>query len=200
MAGIAGQLGPVALAAHGVFMMTATLFYLAPLAIADSTSTLTGNFLGAGFPESARNVVMLGIICDFLWGLLAGSVLFFLLRPYWASLFTSDDDVRQLIYAVIPVMFCYITVDSMKCIVLVILRSTGRPTITAWGNILSCLLIMLPLGWYFGVHLEFGLVGIWASMTVGWFSAMVIYLYTIYKTDWNEQVRLAQERNSGEIL
>ena len=46
VAGIAGQLGPVPLAVHGIFMSTAGLFYLTANAIALATSTIAGNHLG----------------------------------------------------------------------------------------------------------------------------------------------------------
>ena len=46
VAGIAGRLGPVPLAVHGIFMSTAALFYLTANAIALATSTIAGNHLG----------------------------------------------------------------------------------------------------------------------------------------------------------
>ena len=46
VAGIAGQLGPVPLAVHGVFMSTSSIFYLTANAIALATSTIAGNHLG----------------------------------------------------------------------------------------------------------------------------------------------------------
>ena len=198
MAGIAGQLTAVDLAAHGVYMMTATLFYLGPLAIADSTATLTGNYLGNNQPDGAKSIVILGITCDFMWGLVTGSILFFLMRPFWASFFSKNADVALVVYSVMPVMYLYVIIDSMKCIVLVILRSTGRPGITVVGNTLSCLLIMLPMGWLLGIHYGYGLIGIWISMALGWFTSTLIYLIVIYRTDWTYQASLAQERNALE--
>lgn len=46
VAGIAGQLGSVPLAVHGVFMNTSALFYLTAYAISLATSTIAGNYLG----------------------------------------------------------------------------------------------------------------------------------------------------------
>ena len=46
VAGIAGRLGPLPLAVHGIFMSTAGLFYLTANAIALATSTIAGNHLG----------------------------------------------------------------------------------------------------------------------------------------------------------
>lgn len=53
-------------------------------------------------------------------------------------------------------MFFYLVVDSTKCVTLNILRSTGRPQITVYGNLVSCLVIMLPLGWCLSVDMSYG--------------------------------------------
>ena len=55
-----------------------------------------------------------------------------------------------------PVMFFYLVVDSTKCVTLNILRSTGRPQITVWGNSVSCLAVMLPMGWVLSMDMHYG--------------------------------------------
>lgn len=60
------------------------------------------------------------------------------------------------VYRAMPVMFLYVVVDSTKCVTLNILRSTGRPQITVWGNLVACLAIMLPLGWVLAVKMSYG--------------------------------------------
>ena len=108
-------------------MSTCGLFYMLPNAIALATATLAGNYLGENLPREAKTVVNLGICVDFAWGIIAGMVLLFILRPYWGVLYTDEKDVQKMIYDTLPIMFLYITVDSTKCITLNILRSTGRP-------------------------------------------------------------------------
>lgn len=200
MAMIAGQLGSVELATHGVFMSTCAIIYMVPQAIADATAVIAGNYLGHGDPQQARSVIALGICYDMGIGLLGASLLLFVLRPYWGGIFTSNAAVQQEVYDKLPVMFVYITVDSMKCISLNILRSTGRPQVTAVGNILCCLCIMLPLGWYLAIDRDFGLWGVWGSMSVGWFVATVVYLAVLYNSDWDAQAALASKRNTVDFV
>jgi multidrug resistance protein, MATE family len=194
MAMISGQLGTVELATHGVFMSTCAIIYMVPLAVSDATSVLAGNYLGNRDPVGAKSVIALGMWYDMSIGLVAASILQFLLRPYWGRIFTSDPAVQREIYDKLPIMFVYITVDSMKCIALNVLRSTGRPQITMVGNIICCVAIMLPLGWYLGITLRMGLFGVWGATSVGWLVATVIYLSVLYFTDWDAQAQEAQAR------
>jgi MATE family multidrug resistance protein len=196
MAMISGKLGTIELATHGVFMSTCAIIYMVPQAIADATAVIAGNYLGHGDPAEAKSVIALGMCYDMSIGLLGASLLLFVLRPYWGGIFTSDADVQAEVYAKLPIMFIYITVDSMKCITLNILRSTGRPQVTMIGNIFCCVCIMLPLGWYLAITLHYGLFGVWGAMSVGWFSATVVYMVVLLMTDWDFQAKEAARRIS----
>jgi len=106
-------------------MSTCGLFYQAPNAIAAATATLAGNYLGENLPEEAKFIIYLGIIVDFMWGVVSGLFLLLVLRPYWGVMYTDEPDVQDMIYKTLPIMLLYIIVDSTKCITLNILRSTG---------------------------------------------------------------------------
>ena len=88
---------------------------------------------------AASAAVKTGICLDFLYGILGGSLLLGILRPYWGSLYTSDSKIDAMVKQTLPVMFLCLTVDSAKCITLNVLRSTGRPLITVAGNIFGLL-------------------------------------------------------------
>jgi hypothetical protein len=197
MASLAGQLGEVSLATHGVYMSTCALLYMIPQSLAGATATLTGNHLGDNKAPEAKFVVWLGIAITCTWGLISGVILFFILRPFWGSIFTTDRDVREAVYGFMPVMFIYTIVDATKCISLNILRSTGRPGITAVGNIISCVCVMLPLGYVFSMVYSYDLYGIWGAMSFGWALATLLYLMCILTTDWEDQAALASDRNAS---
>ena len=136
-----------------------------------------------------------GICVDFMWGLLAGLFLLFVLRPYWGIMYTDEPDVQAMIYQTLPIMLLYVTVDSTKCIVLNILRSTGRPGITVRGNIVACVFVMLPLGYVLSLRMQLGLVGLWLAMSIAWLLATFVYLYIVLTTDWQKQADCAKDRN-----
>jgi len=195
IAGIAGQLGAIGLATHGIFMSTAGLFYMFPAAISQATAILAGNYLGNNDASGCQFIVKLGLWVDFCWGLVAGSFLVFWLRPYWAFLYTNQTEVQHMIFTTLPIMLLYITVDSTKCITLNILRSTGRPGVTVLGNVVACLFVMLPGGYLLALRWSFGLVGLWFAMSLAWLVATVAYLYIVVATDWQSQADAAHGRN-----
>jgi MATE family multidrug resistance protein len=170
---------------------------MAPQAIAGATATIAGNYLGENLPGEAKFIIDLGIALDFLWGLVTGLILVFLLRPYWGIMYTDEIDVQEMIYQSLPIMLLYITVDSTKCITLNILRSIGRPGITVVGNVISCVCVMLPLGYILSLRMKLGLVGLWLSMSIAWLLATIVYLYILIKTDWQEQADHARDRNES---
>jgi len=94
-----------------------------------------------------------------------------------------------------PIMFVYCVVDSTKCVCLNILRSTGRPSITVFGNILACLAVMLPLGFFLAVRCRLGIVGLWAAMSTAWLLATIVYFVILMRTNWKEQILIQRVVN-----
>lgn len=80
----------------------------------------------------------------------------FIYSPLLSSQHPNPRLLYYSVYRAMPVMFLYVVVDSTKCVTLNILRSTGRPQITVWGNLVACLAIMLPLGWVLAVKMSYG--------------------------------------------
>ena len=189
-ASIAGQLGAVGLAAHGIFMSTSGLFYMLPLSIAQATTTVAGHIIGEGAAvredggqAAARRIIMLGIAMDTIYGIVAAAVLMLVVRPVWGQIFTVDPATQQLVTETMPYMALYAIVDATKCITLNILRSGGMPTITVAVNAVVCLLVMVPLGWYLAIHQSKGLGGLWFSMSVAWALATVGFGFVLHNLD-----------------
>lgn len=199
MAGFAGQLGSIQLATHGVYMNTASLAYNGPMAIADATSVLTGNYLGKNQPTNASSMVLLGVSIDSILGLITGGILLFFLRSTWGYLFTTDIDVIIAVTKYMPILFIYMFVDSVKCVTCNVLRSTGRPAITTYGNLFCCIFILIPSGWYLAIEKGYGLIGLWGGMSIGWGLAAMIYSFVLYQTDWKQQAKDAYERNCASL-
>ena len=195
VAGIAGQLGTLTLATHGIMTSTCGIFYTAPNSIAVATSTLAGNCLGENLPREACMFVYIGVFIDFCWGVGSALILIGLLREYWGKVYTDEKDLQESIFINLPIMLLYLPVDSTKCVAVTLLRNMGRPGITVTGNIISSVFLMLPLGYFLAIHLGYGLPGLWFAMSMSWVMATVLYMYVICSTEWQKECHLARERN-----
>lgn len=166
-----------------------------PVAVASATATLSGNLLGGGNTQASWAVMKMGIIFDFIYGVVAA---FFLmsLRHQWGGLYTTDPNVGRLVARYMPSMAAYVVVDSMKCITLNILRSIGLPRVTVVVNSVACLAVLLPVGQTLGVRMHLGIPGLWAAMSIAWGVAAVACAVVIGRTDWEEQARVIALRNA----
>ena len=194
-AGIAGRMSTAELATHSLYMQTAGMFYMFPLAIANSVSILLGNYIGRQEYQRARELISLGLTADFLIGFISGSLLL-LLRQQWGLIFSSDADVDRLVDANMAAMFLYSIVDASKCVCLNILRSSGSPMVTVFFNFFACVVVLLPLGYYLGIVRHYGVFGLWIAMSVAWLLCTAVYLALILRTDWEAQNFVKDSRGS----
>jgi len=195
-AGIVSQMGDISLATHGIFVSTAGLLYLIPLSIAVSTATLLGNMLGSSDPSSAQSIMYLGIIVDGSVGLFI-SFMMFTFGHYWGAIYTTDENVLTMCRAMLPVMSFYLFVDSTKCITTTLLRSTGRPNITVYGNMFACFVLMLPGGYALAIYFRLGVQGMWLAMALAWLLVTVAYMTVLIRTDWSKEADNANKRNTS---
>lgn len=176
-------------------MQTAALWYMVPMGISLSSSTLIGNALGAGNASEAKEIVRLAYILEAAWGLGNGMLFTFVIRNAWGRLFTADTEVIAYVTSMLPVMWAYGLFDAIKAIGMSVLRSCARPSITVAGNLVACLLIGYPTSLTLVFVFHFKLYGLWSGMTLAWLLVGFFYFFIISRTDWQEQVELAALRN-----
>ena len=62
-------------------------------------------------------------------------------------------------------------------------------------SMFSAYCVGLPLAYFFGIFLDFGVVGLWAGLSGGPICNCLVQTYVRARTDWEEQARAAQERS-----
>jgi hypothetical protein len=180
-------------------MSTAALCYSWPLGLSNATAAIIGNQLGAGEARLAAVTASLALALCTAWGLSIGALFMFVLRPWWATMFTDDAEVRDAVQATVWVLWFYFTFDSTKCALMAVLRGCGRPMITVWGNVLSCWVVAYPIAFTLLARSELRLVSLWGCMTSAWLTATVLYSAVLIRTDWKNECKKANERNDGEV-
>ena len=76
-----------------------------------------------------------------------------------------------------------------------VMRGCGRPSLTVWSNVLSCVIVGYPLAFSLTFAAGGGLVGLWGAMSTAWFVATVVYVVFMFRMDWEKEAENAQKRS-----
>jgi Na+-driven multidrug efflux pump len=158
-----------------VYVSNVGLFlFLFSAAIAMGTQILVGHLVGAKKWEEAYQrafkSLRLAIVIS-----VGVSLLFALMAPVIFSFFTKNDSVVQLASTI---MLWGILLEPGRCFNLVIinsLKAAGDTKFPVLMGVISMWGISVPLAWYLGVYLDFGLIGIfWAFIVDEWLRGLIM--------------------------
>jgi len=149
--------------AHIIAIQWEALSFLPGFAMGTAAGAMAGQFLGARNPRMAQRSV---IACAGIAMLIMGSmgVLFMTSGRLLTSVISSEEVFLRhtpnmlFICGMIEVFFALALVFRQA------LRGAGDAIGPFVITSVSSYLVRLPLAWYFGVHLELGIEGIWIGM------------------------------------
>lgn len=189
----ASYLSTLDLAAQSIVLTTASATYTIPFGISVAASNRIGNALGECNSEKARRASIVAIIFSIFFGGL-NSTFFMAVRSKFGYLFTSDDNVVQLVSKIMPLCAMFQIADGLAGVCGGVVRGMGRQSFAAWINLISYYVIALPLGYYLTFVMDWGLSGLWLSLTLALFLVASSTLIFLYLSDWDAEVRKTQNR------
>jgi putative MATE family efflux protein len=161
---VAASQGDVALAGHQVAFTLWYFLAMPPEAFAIASQAMVGHALGAAEPATAKALSRRALA----WGLgsgLAMAILLLALRQAYIPIFTTDQEVRDLIWSLVVVVAASQPVGALLYVLDGILIGAGDTRFLAWA-MLAALLTFLPLAAWVLVT-EAGVVALWWALT-GW--------------------------------
>ena len=161
-----GWLGTVPLAAHQVVASISTLGFMVYYGVGSAVSIRVSNFFGRGDIAGVRRATLAG---THLLGLLAisVSVFFLLVREHIGWLYTSSEDVVNLVAVLMVILVFYQFGDSLQIIFANALRGVADVTSMAVISFIGYFVIALPVSYICGFVLDWGIKGIWVGYPVG---------------------------------
>ena len=161
-----GWLGTVPLAAHQVVASISTLGFMVYYGVGSAVSIRVSNFFGRGDIAGVRRATLAGA---HLLGLLAilVSVFFLLGREHIGWLYTSSEDVVNLVAVLMVILVFYQFGDSLQIIFANALRGVADVTSMAVISFIGYFVIALPVSYICGFVLDWGIEGIWLGYPVG---------------------------------
>ena len=160
-----GWLGTVPLAAHQVVASISTLGFMVYYGVGSAVSIRVSNFFGRGDIAGVRRATLAG---THLLGLLAisVSVFFLLVREHIGWLYTSSEDVVNLVAVLMVILVFYQFGDSLQIIFANALRGVADVTSMAVISFIGYFVIALPVSYICGFVLDWGIEGIWVGYPV----------------------------------
>ena len=161
-----GWLGTVPLAAHQVVASISTLGFMLYYGVGSAVSIRVSNFFGRGDIAGVRRATLAG---THLLGLLAisVSVFFLLVREHIGWLYTSSEEVVNLVAVLMVILVFYQFGDSLQIIFANALRGVADVTSMAVISFIGYFVIALPVSCICGFVLDWGIEGIWVGYPVG---------------------------------
>lgn len=155
-------MGAEALATHTYLLQIIYFILLSGLAIGFGTEIVVGHHIGAGQLKEADRLVMkalrYGLCSAVLLALLAA-----LLGTRILGLFSNDPAVLSMGSKVFWVLVFLEPGRTFNLVVINGLRATGDARFPVGFGVFSMVAVGVGLGWLLGVHLGWGLVGIWIA-------------------------------------
>jgi len=134
-------------------------------AISGGVQIKVAYLIGANRFDDAQNELLKGIKIGVV-GVLIFMAILVTFSQYFYSFFTDNKEIWALGSTVLLIGFLGELGRSFNLIVGASLRACGDARYTSIVGFISMWFIAVPLAWYFGLHLAWGLVGVWLAASI----------------------------------
>lgn len=193
----AARLGTTALAAQSILTTVMAITFQLPFPIAVATSTRVASLIGAARVEAAKVAATVAIVAATVMGLF-NTTLLASLASFIPRLFTQDAEVVAVAANALPACALLQIFDALASNLNGILRGLGRQEIGGYVGLVAFYIIGLPISFWTGFGLEWGLSGLWAGPVTGLAIVTIVEAMFIYRTNWTLAFEDAKERDLRE--
>lgn len=161
-----GWFGSIALAAHQILVAVSTLGFMIYYGVGAAISVRVSNYFGRGEVAQVKRTTMAGfhlILCLTV----AASAIFFFSRQWIGHLFTTSEEVVQMVSSLVYILIAYQFGDALQITYANSLRGIGDVISMAIISFIGYFLIAMPVCYICGFVLKWGITGIWTGYPVG---------------------------------
>jgi len=173
---MAGWLGVIPLAAHQIAIGLASISFMIIVGVGSATTIRVSHQLshkdynGLLMATKASIHIILGFMS-------ITAILFLSLRNYLPLLYTKDIDVILLAAQLLIAAAIFQLFDGLQVVMISILRGFGDVKHAMIYAFIAYIIINLPLGYYLGFTLKFGVIGLWGGIIFGLGSASMLFYW-----------------------
>ena len=169
-----GWIGTTALAAHQVVITVSQLLYMVSSGMAAAVAVRVSYFAGQKDYRAVRRTSTCGL--QLILTIAATlSLPVFLLKDTISRWFTDSAEVCVLVSQTVIPLIAYQLGDAVQYTFANSLRGIEHVRPMIWIAFFAYFVVSLPLGWMLGIHMGYGLVGIWSAFPVCLSTAGLLY-------------------------
>jgi putative MATE family efflux protein len=169
--------------AHVIAVQWEAFSFLPGFAIGTAAGALAGQYIGANNIKDARKSTL---ICVLLAMLFMGTM--GLVMILFGDQLTSIISNQPMHLSLVPKLLVVAGFMQLGFAVMMVIRQTLKGVgDTVWTFIItsfSSWCIRLPAAWYFGVHLDYGLLGIWYALCGEMIIRAVLFSIRFFQGGW----------------
>ncbi len=175
-----GWLGTIALASHQVMITISQFTFMVYYGLGAAVAVRTSYFNGQDDRDNVRHTVVAGLQVMVALELLLSGIIF-LLRNHIGGWFTDSAEVSSTVISLMVPFFIYQFGDGLQINYANALRGIADVKPLMVIAFIAFFVISLPVGYFCGFVLNFGLVGVWMAFPFGLTSADVMMWYRFKK-------------------
>ena len=175
-----GWLGTIALASHQVMITISQFTFMVYYGLGAAVAVRTSYFNGQDDRDNVRHTVVAGLQVMVALELLLSGIIF-LLRNHIGSWFTDSAEVSSTVISLMVPFFIYQFGDGLQINYANALRGIADVKPLMVIAFIAFFVISLPVGYFCGFVLNFGLVGVWMAFPFRLTSAGVMMWYRFKK-------------------
>ncbi|MFZ5496595.1 MAG: MATE family efflux transporter [Verrucomicrobiota bacterium] len=173
--GFIGRMGAGSLSIMAYSQTVQSLVILFSLSLGLGTEIVVGRLVGAGDFEGAYRQ-LLGSLKLCLMLTAGGMVIIALVAPHLIALFSHDPEIIAGGTLLLRIAFILEIGRVFNIVVINSLRATGDARFPVQIGAVCMWTLWVPNSWFLGLHLGWGLVGIWIAMTCDeWLRGVIMY-------------------------
>lgn len=154
------SMGQAALATHAYVFQAVQLVTLFTNSVGFGTEIVVGHHVGAGQLRRTNRVLWLAMA----WGMavmVTGAVSSYFLTPMVVAHATQDAQILAMVGVIVLIELVLEPGRALNTIITSGLRATGDARFPVKVSVVSVFVFGVGLGWFLGIHLGWGLAGIW---------------------------------------
>ena len=165
-----GWLGTIALASHQVMLAISQFTFMMYYGMGAAVAVRVSNFNGQGDILNVRRSAYAGFHLMMALGVVLSSIVF-LCRNYLGGWFTDSTEVAAMVTSLILPFLVYQFGDGLQITFANALRGISDVKLMMLIAFIAYFLISLPVGYFCGFVLEWGIIGVWMAFPFGLTSA-----------------------------